>query len=233
MKWEDNLFGDTRKQAFSLWGKSTNRDCHLVNDDITASFECKWQDRATLCLGYEHISIFCSLGEWANNISDILREETYDNYNFLYEEHSKALFRYYTRLLLVISEILTDFENILQELENPDSQKIREFLSAKKGEINSIFAFINNICKHKTSSLHRCNHHLPIWFEDCKEPHPFKNPISISNLDFDHPDGILIPKIDYFVGVIIQCYTRLDGFFEKNDDKFKAICDLYDGVSFD
>jgi len=78
MEDEIYFFKDVREQAFQLWEQGTNRNCQLINDDITGSFECKWQDRATFALGYEHISIFCSLGEWANNISDILKDESYD-----------------------------------------------------------------------------------------------------------------------------------------------------------
>jgi len=233
MEWEEHLFGNTRKQAFSLWETSTNRNCNGVNDDITGSFECKWQDRATLDMRYSHISIFCSLGEWANNISDILQQDSCDYYNYLDEDHCQALFRYYTRLLLVISEILTDFEKIIIEVKvSIDTQKAREFFSAKQGEIHALFAFINKICKHKTSDLHRCNHHLPIWFEDCKEPHSFRNLISISNLDFNHPDGILVPKLNYFINVVIQCYARLDELFVKETDKIKIICDKYNGISY-
>jgi hypothetical protein len=45
-------------------------------------------NKATVDLSYEHISIFCSLGEWANNISDILKDDSKDYYNFLIEDHS-------------------------------------------------------------------------------------------------------------------------------------------------
>ena len=69
-----------------MWEIDTNRNCLLVNDDMTGSFECKWQVRATQQLGYEHISMFCSLGEWANNISDILKDDNIDYCNFLNDE---------------------------------------------------------------------------------------------------------------------------------------------------
>ena len=232
MECEDCFFGDIRRQAFQLWEQGTSRNCQLVNDDFSGSFECKWQDRA-FDLGYEHISIFCSLGEWANNISDILQDESYDYYDFLNDDHRKALFRYYTRLLLIISEMLCDFEEIVQKMELPQSKKAREFLSSKRGEVHSILGFINNICKHKVASLHQCNHHLPIWFEDCKQSHTFAHPISIEKLDFDQPDGILVPKFGYFVQVILNCYSRLNELFEKETDKFKMICDEYNGTSYE
>jgi len=224
-------FGYFRKQTFLQWEQQTKRRCHLVNDDITGSFECKWQDSATFDFGYEHISIFCSLGEWANNISDILKDRSCDKFSFLNDDHRQALFRYYTRMMLIISEMLSDFDDIVQKTEPTrlKSKKAREFLSNRKGEVDSLFAFINNVCKHKVGGLHSSNHHLPIWFEDCRESSPFVKPISIEKFNVEHPDGILIPKLSYLVQVILQCYSQLDKLFEKETDKFKIICDKYNG----
>jgi len=199
---------------------------------MARSFECKWQDRATLELGYEHISIFCSLGEWASNISDILNDASRDRCDFLNDEHRQALFRYYTRFFLVVSEMLSDFEEIVQKTQSLQSKKARDFLSGKRGEVHSLVGFVNTVCKHKVKSLHRCNHHLPIWFEDCSESHSFTRPISIGNLDFDQADGILVPKLSCFIDVILHCYARLDDLFEKETDRFRIICNEYNGVSY-
>lgn len=232
MERKSNLFRNTRKQALYRWEAGTNRDCEPLNDDITESVECKWQDRAIDELGYEHISIFCSLGEWASNISDILKDASRDRCDFLDDEHRQALFRYYTRFLLVVSEILADFEKIAQKTKSPQSKKPREFLSGKRGEVDSLLGFVNTVCKHKVKSLHSCNHHLPIWFEDCSEKHSFTRPISIGNLVFDQADGILVPKLSYFIDVIVHCYARLDDLFEKETDRFRMICNEYNGVSY-
>jgi hypothetical protein len=233
MEYKDCFFGNIRKQAFLLWEQETHRNCHLVNDDITGSFECKWQDRATEDFDYEHISIFCSLGEWANNISDSLKDVSCDYYSFSENDHRQALFRYYTRILLIVSEMLCDFEDIVKKIESLESKKAREFLSSKKGEVNSLHAFINTVCKHKVVKLHLCNHHLPIGFNDCSESCTFIKPISIENLDFNQPDGILLPRLSYFVHVILECYSCLDKLFEQETDKFKMICDEYNGTSYE
>lgn len=229
---ESNLFRNTRKQAFYRWEAGTNRDCELLNDDITESLECRWQNRARDELGYEHISIFCSLGEWASNISDILKDASLDRCDFLKDEHREALFRYYTRFSLVVSEMLSDFEKIVQETKSLQAKKTREFLSRERGEVDSLLGLVNNLCKHKVKGLHTCNHHLPIWFEDCSERHSFTRPISIGNLDFDQPDGILVPKLSYFIDVILHCYARLDDLFEKETEGFRMICNEYNGVSY-
>ena len=130
-------------------------------------------------------------------------------------------------------EIICDFEEIVQKIESSQTKKAREFLSYKRGEVDSLLNFVNRVCKHKVKTVHRCNHHLPIWFDDCPQRHAFTKPISIGNLDFNQPDGILVPKLSYFIEVILQCYTRLDEFFEKEPDKFKMICDEYNGISYE
>ena len=239
MEHGDYSFGNIRNQAFVLWEKETNRDCSLVNDDITGSFECRWQDRATSEFRYDHISIFCSLGEWANNISDNLKDKSCDNHKFVYDEDSKALFRYYTRILLITSEILTDFQDIIKYIDSLKTKEAREFLSDKNGEIDSFFEFVNKVCKHKTNEIHLHNHHLPIGFEDCEASYIYKGknilqkPISIANLDLKESDGILIPKLSYFIQVILKCYISLDKLFEEDTEKFKMICTRYNGISYE
>ena len=232
MERESNLFRDTRKQSLYRWEAATNRDCELLNDDITESLECKWQNTARDELGHEHISIFCSLGEWASNISDILKDPSRDRCDFLDDEHRQALFRYYTRFLLVVSEIISDFQKMVEETKSCDSKQSREFLSRKRGEVDSVILFVNKVCKHKAENIHSCNHHLPIWFEDCSEKHSFTRPISIAKLEFAQPDGILVPKLSYFVNVILHCYARLDDLFETEPDGFEMICSKYNGVSY-
>lgn len=74
-------FGDARKQAFHNWEGTTFRNCDGINDELTGSWECKWQDAATE-RNYNHISIFCSLGDWGSNVTDILKDNRYDSYSF-------------------------------------------------------------------------------------------------------------------------------------------------------
>jgi hypothetical protein len=69
------------------------------------------------------------------------------------------------------------------------------------------------------------------WFDDCQDPCPFSNPISLGNLDFQQPDGILMPRLSYFIEVVLSCYKRLDTTFESDVSSFRRICDEYDGES--
>ena len=224
----DFIFGPIRLVSLDYWKDESHRTTDAINDDITASIECKWQDRATLECGYEHISIFCSLGDWASNISDLLKEESYDFYSFIDEEASQALYRYYTRFLLVASEIISDFEEIVRIVNDSDVKRSRNFLSRRDGEVDSLLGFINSVCKHKVRKIHRCNHHLPIWFLDCDRENPYEKPISLSVLNLSDPDSILIPRLIDLLDIILDGYQRIDTLFESDEVKFAAICQQYD-----
>jgi len=180
-------FYDFRIDALKKWLAITNRDfdlkySNICNDDINDSFECSWQ----ILYEKKHVHVFCGIGEWANNITDILLDTRYD-YLYLtnnihknneeYEEESKMLFRYHTRLLLVVSEMITDFEDILAEflkkninnkIEKIEIRKILSNGKFKEKPIESIFSeeknkenhieynavnvlmeYINSVCKHK------------------------------------------------------------------------------------
>jgi hypothetical protein len=190
-------FYDFRIDALKKWLAITNRDfdlkySNICNDDINDSFECSWQN----LYEQKHVHVFCGIGDWANNITDILLDTRYD-YLYLtnnnqknneeYEEESKMLFRYHTRLLLVVSEMITDFEDILAEFlekninNKIDKIEIRKILSNgnfKEKPIKSIFSeeknegnhieynavnvlmeYINSVCKHKFGKIDQSKIH--------------------------------------------------------------------------
>jgi hypothetical protein len=208
----------------------------ITTDDLKDTFECKWQNKSNC----GHVSIFCSLGDWASNITDILRDESLDKCYFEDQNEASRIFRYYTRLLLVVSEILTDFQDIYLKAENLKSNRVnndvaRDFLYSipeiSERPIQNLFNFINSICKHKTSNIHKCNHHLPVYFSDnLLEKHVLDELIHIKNLDFISASkaGILMPKIGDILGIIIVCYKNIDSyFFDLNTSGFDRICKAY------
>ncbi|GAB2683447.1 hypothetical protein GCM10027037_00330 [Mucilaginibacter koreensis] len=234
-------FYEIRANALAYWIKQTKRVItddisSIPNDDLSETFECSWQ-RKSDC---GHVSIFCSLGDWASNITDILRDESLDKCHVENKEESKQLFRYYTRLLLVISELLTDFQDLYIEAaglparDKKSNTAARNFLFSlpeiKEYPVQEIFDFINTICKHKNKNLHRCNHHLDLFFDDSKEEKPSKTQlVHIKNLSFDgQKDGILVPKLQYFLTVLLQCYKNIDHYFEhENKQGFEKVCKAY------
>src|SRR2546422_11393446 len=99
------IFQTVRQKELKFWLTKTNRK-FKIGDSFEESFECHWQLEADK-RGKNHISIFCSLGDFATNLTDLLRDKRCDKYKFgLEEERDKALFRYYTRIFLIASELL-------------------------------------------------------------------------------------------------------------------------------
>lgn len=232
-------FGEVRKAALSSWKASTGRKRKGKSDNINYAWECIWQNHFSDKYPNEHYSIFCSIGEWNSNISDCLKDSRYDKLSFNDEEDREILFRYYTRLLLIISETLTDFQDMINVFEDDKSLKqedIRKYLSQfndSDKELQNVFDFINTICKHKTNNFHFCNHHTKISFEDglINKNHT-KDTISILNLN-DYikrrkiATEIIIPKLSYFLKQITTGYELLHHLFVSDETKFLNFCKKY------
>jgi len=236
-----NRFSEHRLTALNYWVDSTKRiiiDNYSTkaSDDLVDTFECKWQNQSTK----GHVSIFCSLGDWASNITDILKDKSSDKCHFENEDESQRIYRYFTRLLLVVSEILTDFEDMyiasldLNPYDKKDKKKARNFLfSVKKGEeepLSQIFEFINNVCKHKSQHIHKCNHHLKVHFADNTDTIKLnlKNYIHTENLDFSPPkSGVIMPKLLKILYTVFLCYKNINEHFDSDKAAFERICDLY------
>ncbi len=224
-------FGKIRIETFNLWKEYTGRSGRGYNESIADTYECDWQLKADEKFS-KHISVFCSLGEWASNISDILKDKSLHDLDFFTNNHRQPLYRYYTRLLLVVSEMLVDFQNIYEESDKKAiGTKARKFYStdSNKKEIDNLFGYINNVCKHKTRSIHTCNHHLNIWFEDTGRPSRRKEQIKIGNTKFDKTKKpvIIVPPLSYIISVLINCYEQLNELFETNESDFDRLCIKY------
>jgi hypothetical protein len=120
------LFGPIRTVALEHWLQGTGRKTLdfngvTIDDYDSGNFECIWQNDARSIMGEKwHVPRFCSMGEWAGNITGILTDDRYDNLDFALifgdlKSSRQILFRYYTRFMLVVSELLTDFVVLLHE----------------------------------------------------------------------------------------------------------------------
>ena len=254
-------FHDIRLDILSDWEGITKRELNskygnLSNDDFSGGYECIWQD-----MYKDHVHVFCSLAEWCNNITDILLDTRYDHLFLTDETHlegtieyeeCRMLFRYYTRLFLVVSEIITDFEDIINDLlehtKKEDKKKSRRILSRSYvktkpigllshneeteeiyNAINLMMDYINTICKHKFGredqiKLHRVNNHLPYVFQ--------------FNRDFDELHDylnkfkcqnfyyILFPSIYLVFDLISSCYMTLHELIcnKENSTRFTNFC---------
>jgi len=249
-------FANIRRSTLKHWKTRSNR-VFKTTDNINNSFECSWQNKGWN-LGYNHISIFCSLGEFSSHISDLLRDYRYDRYNYdQSEEINELLFRYYSRILLIASEVLTDLQDLYilsneklttkqmnglkGEILRTKQDNARIALANGTNKIKDLLDFINKICKHKTSNFHLCNNHVKFLFEDFHSKiNTKKKRISIGNINcftsynpstlkkYMKPDYIVLPKLEYIIDLIINGYAVLDELFTKDQTKFDFICKHFD-----
>lgn len=228
------IFHSVRKQALQTWAGFTKRRItdefgELLSDDFAGAYECKWQKAHE----GRHVNLFCSLGEWGSNITDLLKDSRFDYLDLTSEKDAKVVFRYYTRLMLVVSEMMTDFQDIYKCLEElPAKAKesntaARDFYSQYHGKAiyQNVFTFINSVCKHKTGNLHSCNNHLPIYFEDAGNVAPATDYISLEKYEAEKKyTGILMPKLMVLINLLTASYHLLDVQFTKEPKKFEQLC---------
>ncbi len=106
-------FENIRYNSLVYWLKQTKRNIS-IQEQYANSFECDWQNQfLPIDPSKMHFSVFCSMGDWNTNITDHLEDVRYDEHLFSSEDDKDVLFRYYTRLFLLVSEILTDFQDVL------------------------------------------------------------------------------------------------------------------------
>lgn len=254
-------FGAVRRSALDYWLQQTSREEVFYiseysngvtcDDFFENSLECQWQEKVREVKLDEdwHVSYFCSLGEWASNITDLLLDNRYDSLPLNgdhIEQEQKILFRYYTRVLLILSEMLTDFIQMYADFHqietNGNEQDIRKKLSCGKLDVNEWITFINHVCKHKAKknkgSIHQHNHHLPVWFDDANIPCPYTSIYSAHNVtglirslknssDSTLVNGILMPSLLYMIEILLNCYKVLDNEFQLYPDKFNDFCTNY------
>jgi hypothetical protein len=119
----------------------------------------------------------------------------YDGLDFTAEQDKDVLFRHYTKILLTVSEIMTDFQDMLSTFRvgrlltdaelGSEKGASRQELDKYSGQGNTqrLFTFINNICKHKINNIHVCNHYLHIHFADSGTASASGNTIRINNVN--------------------------------------------------
>mgnify|MGYP006924536631 CR=1 FL=1 len=239
-----NQFKNVREKALRNWLKHTGRQTEtyrgVTTDHFNCGYECEWQNlsRAIYGHGY-HVSIFCSMGEWASNVTDMLTDTKYDKLKFNDLESQKILFRYYSRFISISMSIFEDFTVIIQkaDIKLGKQDKARNRLSSDVSLIN--FAnFTNHIVKHKAGTdensphLHYCNHHLKKHFEDSGIDCPYFPVIKIGSCNVTNPDAICIPSITQIVDMLLYAYQITDEIFKQEDQvAIKNIAKVYGKAS--
>ena len=225
-------FGDIRPHVLKNWyaGLDRKRDDGELTDDYSESAWCEIQKECTD--NGKHCSFICSLGDWLNNISDLLHDNRFDE---LTEENYDVLFRYYTRILLLVSEVIEDFVMLNKQILNfggkKDASRDLENGILSENELKELSQFINTVCKHKTenNNLHVHNHHLRIEFVDLNaEEH--ENQIRLNNQEWtsiNHYTTILIPSLKYFIDLVIKTNNKILHYITNNADHKKKLLEIY------
>jgi hypothetical protein len=226
-------FIEIRKNELQKWACCTGHgfvdgSLELISDNLENSIECSWQNKSPV----GHVNLFCSLGEWACNYTDLLNDERFDKCSFEKPNNAAVLFRHYTRILLVVSELFTDFQDIYLHAKNitpssktnPTARKFY-FPEAEKDNITLILNYINRVCKHKTQHIHICNNHFEIHFEDSGVISEKYNYVGINDVSTGREkNAILVPKLSFITDTLIQCYISLDQFFADNQPVYLELC---------
>ena len=132
-------------------------------------------------LRYTNISIFCSIGQFAFHITDKLRDNCYDKYNFdQSDEVNEELIRYNSSILLITSKIFTEFQDLYivsddiittkqlggqSETLGSMQDDARQALAKGTQKIKDLLDYIDKIFKYKTAKFHKCNYRVKFLFE--------------------------------------------------------------------
>lgn len=229
-------FGPIRQAALNYWAQQTGRDLLdlqgnvLLTDSYHGAYECGWQNKYKA----GHVNLFCSLGDWACNLTDLLKDDRFDTFDLDDSTHAEVIFRYYTRLMLVTSELLTDFQDIYLHANNLRTVKQNNptartfyFPNETPDRISKVLNYINSTCKHKTQHIHICNNHLPVYFKDSATRRRRLNYISLDDTSTQQKNAILVPELNYIVKTILICYRKLNSFFTKNKNRFNSLCQRF------
>jgi hypothetical protein len=231
-------FKTIRQNALETWysGLSRTRVTGKFSDDYSDSTLCKWQRECTD--DNKHCSFLCSLGDWLSNISDVLHDDRFDELNLEDDEDAEkeeALFRYYTRFLLLVSEVIEDFVVLNQKLKHLNTKGLSgndlENGILRNNELKDISEFINSVCKHKTErdNLHVHNHHLGFRFEDFDD-NSENNQIRLGHLNIGQINmdtTVLVPKLTYFINVIVAVNNKVDNCIATDIEYKRELHELF------
>lgn len=225
-------FKEIRIAVLKNWNEGLNRKRNEgeFTDDYSESVWCKIQNECVA--NGKHCSFICSLGDWLDNISDLLHDNRFDA---LSQDDYDVMFRYYTRILLLVSEVIEDFvmlnKQILELEGKKEAGKDLENGILKANELKGLSQFINTVCKHKTenNNLHVHNHHLKIEFMDFGGGE-HDNQISLNQQDWkviNRDTTILLPHLNYFIELVIKVNNKVLQYINNSIDYKKKLLEMY------
>ncbi|MCB9809951.1 hypothetical protein H6771_03200 [Candidatus Peribacteria bacterium] len=215
---EDNkkIFGEYRKEALDFWRKETGRADEKECEESSiyeGAYECRWQGELP---EPKHNSFFCSMGNFASNVDDLLTDSRRDEVDIQKalndpENHDcGALYRFYTRILLVAETIVEDFEMVLQKDLPKSAKNLKKFVNA----------VIKHSCKNgRGIHFYKKNHHLPLLIEHWGfgDDDSEMKELSVDTLGKDDYNCLRLPSLYSIVESLLDCYKKLDEKLKDDD----------------
>lgn len=223
----DNKFRRVREDALTYWLQESKRkrDKNSLDDDFSVSVFCDLQNRVSTKYGdTAHLALFCNLGDWGSHISDILLDTSNDEVNLTTGETARKLFRYYTRLMHIVSELVADVAQVSKELEGTTKGNRQGIKNGDK-----LIAFVNHYVKHKKNNSHCDDHHLPVAFEDTYNAAKKDSDITFGSLKPSKAERFFIPSLKSIVDIALASEQKLKEVL-ASDESFEKIFDCYKGV---
>jgi hypothetical protein len=242
-------FGAVRNEALERWKQLADPCGHTYLFNLPASgteapliwqlfgypISCQWQVTAGSS-GFGHISIFCSVWEWAANLTDLLLDCRFDHYvigqpethsdreatdisSLLLQGAPAVLVRHYFRTLIIAAETLEDLTILLKSMSDNSAAKknARSDLSQASLPVDELLKYVNTICKHK-GDLHGCNHHLPKKFLDEDPSFDLRH---YQDWKFLH-SFIEIPRYVDIIETVIGAFKKVDHLLRQPESMTKV-----------
>ncbi len=211
MRRKDHSFGKKRKEALDFWKTSSSRirEPGSADDDFSNSIVCNLQNRVGEIYGETaHLALFCNLGDWECHITDILLDTSNDEVRFDDDNHARKLFRYYSRLMLIVSELVADISSVVATTKS-NKKKSDKVHRNEISNGDALCGFVNNFVKHKSKNSHCHDHHLPIAFEDSGNVTKSEKDITFDALNSEDKERFFIPRLQSIVEIALSCETVL------------------------
>ena len=201
-------FGDLRKAALVAWRDKTGRQEETDDESIyNNAYECDWQNLLWDENEEYHNSFFCSLGEFASSIDDILSDDRFDEKHVsngcLTQNNQGTIYRFCCRLLLVVEQVIEDFEEALATHLFPLKARILK-------------TFINEVIKHRSNykfHFNKQNHHCQVTLGSSGAD----DVLGMENYGtIDSWSVLELPFLSEIVDIVVDCYEALDQELRKN-----------------
>ena len=149
------LFKEVRGEALEALYQGTHRQDELLM--------CEWQNRHV-----SHVGVYCNALSHMDSVADLLAhgawcDELTVPLTFVDDHDADRLFRFYSLVMLMLSECLTDLRNIAQAVDRR---------ARLEPQAHELMGYINSVWKHRNTdqgeqqSFHGHHHHGPYLFAD-------------------------------------------------------------------